>query len=105
MLYVGIGVLAVIVIVSFIYNYKRSKAINENGIEADAVISRVKEIETENSDGTRDVKYEYYVQYTDQNGSPVQAKLGNPPRFAREGMELRIKYLPDKPKYVISIKE
>lgn len=34
-----------LVIIGFIYNYKRSKAINEKGIEVDAVLSRIKEVE------------------------------------------------------------
>ena len=90
--------------IGLVFNYKRSKAINERGIEADAVVSRIKEIETEN-DGQRETRYEYFVKYRNEAGETVEAKLGNPPRFLMEGTELRVKYLPEKPKYVLTVKQ
>ena len=39
--YIIIAVIVIAVAVGFIFNYKRSKAINENGVEVDAVVSRV----------------------------------------------------------------
>ena len=90
--------------IGLVFNYKRSKAINERGIEADAVVSRIKEIETEN-DGQREARYEYFVKYRNEAGETVEAKLGNPPRFLMEGTELRVKYLPEKPKYVLTVKQ
>lgn len=105
LVYVGIGVLIVVVVIGFVFNYRRSKAINENGIEADAVVSRVKEIEKENDDGGHEYEYEYFVKYKTQSGETVEAKLGNPPRFLMEGKQLRVKYLPEKPKYVLMVKQ
>ena len=58
LLKVLIGVIVIIVIAGFSFNYKRSKAINEKGIEVDAVVSRIKEIEGEDADGNRTVDYE-----------------------------------------------
>ena len=104
MMYVIIALAVVVAAVGFYFSYKRSKAINERGIEADAVVSRIKEIETE-SDGQRDVSYEYYVEYRNEAGETVEAKLGNPPRFLMEGTALRVKYLPEKPKYVLAVKK
>ena len=100
MTYGLIGVIAIAVIVWFIFNYQRSKKIQENGIEADAVVSRIKEIEGEDADGHREVNYEYFVRYQNEEGQTVEARLGNPPRFAMVGTELKVKYLPEKPKYV-----
>jgi len=100
---VAVGAVIVIVIAVIVYNYLRSKAINERGIEADAVVTRVKEIESENDEGIHDVTYEYYVTYTNEAGQAVEAKLGNPPRFIMEGTTLRVKYLPEKPKYVLRV--
>jgi len=100
MTYGVIGVIVVAVIVWVIFNYQRTKKIQENGIEADAVVSRIKEIEGEDADGHREVSYEYYVTYRSQDGQTVEARLGNPPRFAMVGTELKVKYLPEKPKYV-----
>ncbi len=105
MLYVVIGVIVLVVIIGFIYNYKRSKAINEKGIEVDAVLSRIKEVEGQDSDGNRTSDYEYFVKYKNESGETVEAKLGNPPRFITEGTQLRVKYLPEKPKYVLMVKQ
>ena len=103
MTYAIIAVIVIAVVIGLVFNYKRSKAINERGIEADAVVSRIKEIETEN-DGQRETRYEYFVKYRNEAGETVEAKLGNPPRFLMEGTELRVKYLPEKPKYVLTVK-
>ena len=104
MTYAIIAVIVIAVVIGLVFNYKRSKAINERGIEADAVVSRIKEIETEN-DGQRETRYEYFVKYRNEAGATVEAKLGNPPRFLMEGTELRVKYLPEKPKYVLTVKQ
>ncbi len=104
MTYAIIAVIVIAVVIGLVFNYKRSKAINERGIEADAVVSRIKEIETEN-DGQRETRYEYFVKYRNEAGETVEAKLGNPPRFLMEGTELRVKYLPEKPKYVLTVKQ
>ena len=104
MTYAIIAVIVIAVVIGLVFNYKRSKAINERGIEADAVVSRIKEIETEN-DGQSETRYEYCVKYRNEAGETVEAKLGNPPRFLMEGTELRVKYLPEKPKYVLTVKQ
>ena len=104
-LYIGIGVAAVLVICGLVYNYLRSKKINAEGIEVDAVISRIKENESTDANGNREVNYEYYVRYVNESGQSVEAKLGNPPRLAREGMQLRVKYLREKPKYALAVKQ
>ena len=104
MTYAIIAVIVIAVVIGLVFNYKRSKAINERGIEADAVVSRIKEIETEN-DGQRETRYEYFVKYRNEARETVEAKLGNPPRFLMEGTELRVKYLPEKPKYVLTVKQ
>ena len=104
MTYAIIAVIVIAVVIGLVFNYKRSKAINERGIEADAVVSRIKEIETEN-DGQRETRYEYFVKYRNEAGETVEAKLGNPPRFLMASTELRVKYLPEKPKYVLTVKQ
>lgn len=101
MFYAIIAIVAVAAIIGIIFVVKRNSAIKKNGIEADAVVSRIKEVETDNEDGSHDVKYTYYVKYQTQDGNSVEAKLSSAPRFTCEGDSLRIKYLPEKPKYVI----
>ena len=102
--WVFIAVVVVAVVAGFVFNYRRSKAINERGVETDAVVSRIKEIEGEDADGKREVKYEYYVKYQNDAGQTVEARLGNPPRFLMEGSHVRVKYLPEKPKYALVVK-
>ena len=103
MTYVFIAVVVIALAVAAVFTIKRNNAIQKNGIEADAVVSRIEDQETEN-DGHREVKYIYYVQYQTQDGKTVEAKLGNEPAHLFVGSKLRIKYLPDKPKYVIPAK-
>ena len=105
LMYVIIAVVVVVVIAGFIFNYKRSKAISERGVEVDAVVSRIQENEGEDSDGNRTTDYVYYVKYTNEAGETVEAKLGNPPRFLMAGSQLRVKYLPEKPKYALAVKK
>ncbi|MBR0313130.1 MAG: DUF3592 domain-containing protein [Oscillospiraceae bacterium] len=104
MTYVLIAVIVIAVAVGAFFTIKRNRAIQQNGIEADAVVSRVVEHENQNDDGSHDVSYTYYVKYQTQDGQSVEAKLGNEPARIYEGMALRIKYLPEKPKYVVPAK-
>ena len=103
MTYVLIAVVVIALVAAAVFTIKRNNAIQKNGIEADAVVSRIEDQETEN-DGRREVNYIYYVQYQTQDGKTVEAKLGNEPAHLFVGSKLRIKYLPDKPKYVIPAK-
>ena len=103
MTYVFIAVVVIALVVAAVFTIKRNNAIQKNGVEADAVVSRIEDQETEN-DGRREVNYIYYVQYQTRDGKTVEAKLGNEPAHLFVGSKLRIKYLPDKPKYVIPAK-
>ena len=103
MQYAVIAVIVVVIVGGFIYNYLRQKKIKENGIEVDAVISRIVEKESTDSDNNTDYTYEYYVKYTDQNGNQVEAKLSNPRTLSKVGDQLKIKYLPEKPKVAVRV--
>ena len=102
--YVIGGIIVAAIIIAIVFAVKRNNNIKKNGIETDAVVSRIKENETGNDDGSTDYSYTYYVKFTAQDGQVVEAKLGNAPRLTREGDRVRIKYLPEKPKYAIIIK-
>ena len=104
MTYALIAIVVVVLAAVFIYTMKRNQAIQANGIEADAVVSRIEESETKNDNGDYDITYTYYVKYQAQDGSTVEAKLGNAPADIYRGCELRVKYLPEKPKFVIPAK-
>ena len=104
MTYVLIAVAVIVVAVGVVFTIKRNSAIQKNGIETDAVVSRIDEHETRNNDGSRETHYTYYVRYQTQDGQTVEAKLGNASPLIGVGSRLRIKYLPEKPKYVIPVK-
>jgi hypothetical protein len=102
--YIIIGVVVIVIVGGIIFTIVRTNAIKKNGIEANAVVSRIKEQENTDSEGFTDTTYIYYVTFTAQDGQSVEAKLGNPPSKIKVGDELRIKYLPNKPKLVIAVK-
>ena len=104
MTYVFIALIVVALIVSFVLTAKKHNAIQKGGIEADAEVSRIEESENTDNDGIRDISYTYYVKYQTQDGKIVEAKLGNAPAHLYVGSTLRVKYLPEKPKYVIPAK-
>ena len=86
-----------------VFNIIRSNKIRKNGVEADAVISRIEEQESVDADGSLDVTYTYYVSYRTQDGQIIEAKLNHAPGRTRVGEQVHIKYLPEKPKYAILI--
>ena len=102
--YIFIGVAVVVVAIVAVYSILRNKKINENGIEVDAVISRIDTDTQTDSDGSVSTNETYYVDYQNAEGQIVTAKLGNPPFGAVVGTAMRVKYLPEKPKYVRRVK-
>ena len=82
-----------------------ARALREiGGVEADAVISRI-DIDTDTDvDGGVTENKTYYVDYQNAEGQIATAKLGNPPFGAAVGTAMRVKYLPEKPKYVSCVK-
>ena len=93
-----IVILFIIVAAGYVfYNIQRIK---KNGIETDAVITRIEDVGT----GT-DTSYDYYVCYTER-GQEIEAKISNP-GFGiglEIGAEIRIRFLPEKPNIVVWIK-
>lgn len=72
---------------------KKAKKIDTQGIETDAVVSRVeKGLETADTSGG---SYYTYVTYKDEHGETRESvmKMGSEPEF-EEGQEIVIKFLP-----------
>ena len=114
MLYIMIAVIVVVMAAAVILTTKRNKEINQNGLETDAVVTRVKVNESVDEDGSVSVSKTFYVTYQMQDGQSVEAKLGSGKsidnRIGRawdddlyEGCRVHIKYLPEKPGYVIRL--
>lgn len=102
--YLLFGAVVALIIGVIVFNIIRSQKIRKNGIEADAVVSRIAEQDSVDSDGSLDVSYTYYVAYRTQDGQDVEAQLNHAPGRTRVGEQVRIKYLPEKPEFAILIK-
>ena len=93
------------VAVTLVITIIRNNNIRKNGIEAEAVISRIEEYETVSSDGFSDANYRYFVTYRTMDGKTVEARLVKiMTKRYREGETLSIMYMPDKPDYVVPAK-
>ena len=98
--FVFIGGIIAALVTAVIYYVIISFRIHRNGVETDAVISRIK-IDTDADD---DIVKTYYVTYRNDDGEAVEALLGNPRHNMTQGVRLRVKYLPEKPKHVVLAK-
>ena len=82
-----------------------SKKVKEDGIETDAVVSRIELQEWNGWSGgvwAENLTEVYYITYTNQKGQSVEAMLSNPGKHTfKEGDRIRIKYLPDRQEYPV----
>ena len=102
--YLIFGAVAALIIGVAVYTFIRNKKIRKNGVEADAVVSRIEERVTHSDEVGTDFRETYYVTFTTADGKTVEAILDNAPGHTRVGDPVRIKYLPEKPHYVVPVK-
>lgn len=103
--YVFIGIFAAVIAVGFVITVRRNNAIRKNGVEADAVVSRIEEHDSVDGDGMIDTTYTYFVTFKTQDGSTVEAQLGKIfQKHYRVGDQFRIMYLPEKTNYAVPVK-
>ena len=82
-------VFAVVFIVGVLVSRMIKNSTQKNGIETDAVVSRIVD------DGTQtDIDINVYVRYSTQDGKEIEAILSNPRPGLEEGQRVRIKYHP-----------
>ncbi len=107
------GIIVIAIIIWVVLSMKRDGDISKKGIVTEAVISRVEsrehQVERPKKFGEIvdteefETEYTYYVTYKTQDGRDVEAKLGDVKvGTLKTGDTIRIKYLPQKPDYVIS---
>lgn len=109
------AVVAVVILAVIVYKIIMNRKIRQNGMDADAVISRIEVDTSTDADGDTTTTETYYVTYVNQQGQTVEAQLGNLSinvnifgkryRSRKEGDKLRVKYLPEKPEYVVAVKK
>jgi hypothetical protein len=102
--YIIFGAVAALIVGVGIYSIIRNSKIRKNGVEADAIVSRIEEDWTTSSEGGADYTEVYYVTFLDQNGQTVEARLNSQPGHTRVGDSVRIKYLPEKPHFAVIVK-
>lgn len=83
------AVFAAVFIVGVLVSRMIKNGTDKNGIETDAVVSRIVD------DGTQtDIDLNVYVRYCAADGEEVEAILSNPRSDLEEGQRVRIKYHP-----------
>ena len=83
------AVFLIVIVVGILVSRKLKKGINENGIETDAVVSRVLE------DMSQDLSdFTVFVKYRTEDGEEVEGVVSNPRSDLEEGQLVRIKYHP-----------
>ena len=82
-------VFAAVFVVGLLVSRMIKNGTEKNGIEADAIISRIVD------DGTpTEIDINVYVRYRTANGEEAEAILSNPRSDLEEGQRVRIKYHP-----------
>ena len=95
------GLVVALIIGGIVYSIMRTNKVKQDGIEADAFVARVDVEESTDSDGMTSTTEKYTVRYTGQDGKAVEARLANPRKGLVMGDRIKVKYLPEKPKYVV----
>ncbi len=82
-------VFLIVIAAGMLFSRKIKKEIIEEGIEADAVVTRIVD------DGSADdIDINVYVTYYTEDGTEVEGILSNPGPDLQEGQKVRIKYHP-----------
>jgi len=87
-----------------IWAFVVSKKVKKEGIETDAVVSRVELREWGDLEAHNSITEEYYITYRNQDGQDVEAMLTNPGNHTfKEGDTIKVKYLPDRQDYPVMV--
>ena len=106
---------AIVMAVGIVMTAKRNNAIKRSGIETDAVVTRIQESESIDAEGDVTITRTFYVTYRTLDGRTVESRLASGKsvdvrigkkvwdRDLHEGSAVHIRYLPEKPEYVIRV--
>lgn len=89
------------VLASFLWTFFKIFRVRMMGIEADAVVTRMEEHETIDSDGLPNEYYDAYVRFQAQDGRTVNACLANSSCFLNVGDWVKIRYIPGQEEYPV----
>ena len=99
------AVFVAVIIGGVVYSIIHMNKVKKEGIEADAFVSRIDVEESTDSDGMTSTTEKYFVRYTGQDGKQIEARLANPRKGLVMGDRIKVKYLPEKPKYAVMVDE
>ena len=95
-------ILGIIIISIILFMLKREKNIEKNGIEVDAVVTKV----TDSYDNDSRIRiYTSYVKYIGDDNNEHESKIINISTNYSYGKKLKVKFLPGKYKYCIVVLE
>lgn len=97
-------IFGVLLVLGFIYTLIYQKRLKKIGIEAEGVI-RIDIVDSVSADEFFDKHTEHYVKYINENGKEIEATIANPKKDMNTGDRIKIKYLPDNPKYAYFIEK
>ena len=97
------AVFVAVIIGGVVYSIIHMNKVKKEGIEADAFVSRIDVEESTDSDGMTSTTEKYIVRYTGQDGKQIEARLANPRKGLVMGDRIKVKYLPEKPKYAVMV--
>lgn len=83
------AVFLIVIAAGMLMSRRIKKEIIEDGIEADAVVTRIVD-----EGSVDDIDINVYVSYRTEDGTEVEGILSNPTSDLQEGQQVRIKYHP-----------
>ena len=93
-------VIIAIVATGAVYALYSIMKVKKNGIEVDAVVTRIEEHERVDADGIS-IDYDVFVRYRTLEGKQIEATLANPKNRLETGNRVRIKYLQEHEDYPV----
>lgn len=104
MIWIGV-IIALAITVIAILSIMQTNKVKRDGTEADAFVSRIDVDESIDSDGMTTTTRKYFVRCTGQDGKLGKARLVNPRKGLVMGDRIKVKYLPESPKYAVMVDE
>ena len=80
------------------------KHLKENGIETEGIV-KIETYDVITPDDFFDKNTYYYVIYTNELDKEIKATIANPKKDLTTGDKIKIKYLPNNPKYAYFIEK
>lgn len=91
-------IFGVLIVIGFIYTLIYQKKLKKDGLEAEGIV-RIEVYEVASADSVFETRTSHYVNYVNEKGEEIKATIANPKKGLKTGDKIKIKYLPNNPKY------